>query len=308
MNTALLALCLVIAIAVFALFITWKKSNPYALVDLVETKTPEELRSFVTQATQHAEDMGGHLTLAHKVLPPMVISDERAAAADRASNLLVITRYSSSDAGEAALAARKSWVEQYTHRTYATTPAHPIELRILRTIFSLIELFSRVEVSGEGNQQQIESLIETSHIVQGAGIYEGDWSGQLKLSNNQPIWMLNFLEYTEEADYGAHPEAAPNKSISGKAAYKKYGDGMATSLACVGGRIGWKSNALKPLSGTDDGHWDEIAIAVYPSTRALMTMYAQPAYRAAHVHRLAGLARTRLVATQPITTQTRETL
>jgi len=238
----------------------------------------------------------------------MMIPDERAAGADRASNLLVITRYSSAEAGEAALAARKNWTEQYTHRTYATTPAHPIELRIVGMIQSVIELFSRVEVSGEGNQQQIESLIETSHIVQGAGIYEGGWSEQLRLSNNQPIWMLNFLEYTQEADYGAHPEAAPKKSISGAAAYKKYGDGMVTSLAGVGGRVVWKGNALEPLSGTDDGHWDQIAIAVYPSTRALMTMYAQPAYRAAHVHRLAGLARTRLVATQPLTTQTRETL
>jgi hypothetical protein len=32
----------------------------------------------------------------------------------------------------------------------------------------------------------------------------------------------------------------------------------------------------------------------------MMTMLALPKYRAAHVHRAAGLARTRLLATQPI--------
>jgi hypothetical protein len=35
-------------------------------------------------------------------------------------------------------------------------------------------------------------------------------------------------------------------------------------------------------------------------------MYAQPAYRDAHIHRLAGLARTRLVTTQPIADKPRE--
>jgi hypothetical protein len=52
--------------------------------------------------------------------------------------------------------------------------------------------------------------------------------------------------------------------------------------------------------GTDDGKWHQVAIAVYPSPAAMMTMLALPKYRAAHVHRAAGLARTRLLATQPI--------
>ena len=300
MTQSLLALSIGIAIAAFALFTIAGKSSRYALVDLVETKTPDELRSFVTQATQRAEDTGGHLVLAHKMLPPVVIPDQRAADADRATNLLVITEYPTRTAGESAFADRVNWAEQHACRTYATRPMHSIQLRIIATVFSAMEFFNRVEVADEDNQQQIESLIETSHIVQGAGIYEGDWISQLELSNGQPIWMLNFLEYAEEANYRDHPEAAPGKPFSGAAAYEKYGNSMGPSLAGVGGRIAWKSTALDPLPGTDDGQWHDIAIATYPSVQALMTMYAQPAYRAAHVHRLAGLARTRLVATQPI--------
>jgi len=299
-TLSLLALSIGTAIAVFALFKITRKSSRYALVDLVETKTPDELRSFVTQTTHLAKDNGGHLVLAHKMLPPVVIPDQRAADADRATNLLVITEYPTREAGESVLADRANWAQQYACRTYATKPMHLIQLKIIATIFSVMEQFSPVELAAEDDQQQIESLIETSHIVQGAGIYEGDWISQLKLSNGRPIWMLNFLEYAEEANYRDHPEAAPDEPLSGAAAYEKYGNGIGPSLAGVGGRIGWRSTALNPLPGTDDGQWNEISIATYPSMQALMTMYAQPAYRAAHVHRLAGLARTRLVATQPI--------
>ncbi len=56
----------------------------------------------------------------------------------------------------------------------------------------------------------------------------------------------------------------------------------------------------RSLPGTDDGQWHQIVIAVYPSPVAMMTMLAQPKYRAAHLHREAGLVRTRLLATQPL--------
>ncbi|MAV55178.1 MAG: DUF1330 domain-containing protein, partial [Phycisphaerae bacterium] len=46
--------------------------------------------------------------------------------------------------------------------------------------------------------------------------------------------------------------------------------------------------------------WDQVAIAVYPSPAAMMTMLALPRYRAAHIHRAAALKRTRLLATQPL--------
>jgi uncharacterized protein (DUF1330 family) len=296
----LLVLSIGLAVAVFALFIIKQQSSRYALVDLVETKTPDELISFVRKTTDLAEGTGGHLVLAHNMLPPVVIPDQRAADADRATNLLVITECPTREAGEAALAARHNWAEQHVCRTYATQPAQAIELKFLRTIMSALELFSRVEVPKGNDKQQIESLIETSHIVQCAGIYTDNWTEQLKLGNNQPIWMLNFLEYAQEANYEPRAEHEPAEPISGARAYVEYAKKMGPSLAGVGGRIAWKSTALKPLPDTDDGQWHEISIASYPSIQALMTMYAQPAYRSAHVHRLAGLARTRLVATQPI--------
>lgn len=276
------------------------RSTPYALLDLVEAKTPAVQRDFVAKATQLAKDVGGHLALANKVLPPMVIPDERALEADRATDLLVITWYPTTEAGETAFAARKEWKYQFAYRTYASQPIMPFALKINSLVLFTLGLFNRAAVPTSEDGRQIQSLIATADIVQGAGIYEGNWTQQLELSNNKPIWMLNFLEYAKEANFEAQAEHTPAKPISGAQAYGEYGKRMATSLAAVGGRVAWRSTPLEPLSGTDDGHWHEIAIAMYPSTQALMTMYAQPAYRAAHVYRKAGLARTRLVATQPL--------
>jgi hypothetical protein len=75
---------------------------------------------------------------------------------------------------------------------------------------------------------------------------------------------------------------------------------MIGTLGAVGGRVGWSSRSIGALPRTDDGNWHQVVIAVYPSPAAMMTMLAQPKYRAAHVHREAGLARTRLLATQPM--------
>jgi hypothetical protein len=75
---------------------------------------------------------------------------------------------------------------------------------------------------------------------------------------------------------------------------------MIGSRGAVGGRVGWSSRSIGQLQETDDGKWHQVVIAVYPSPVAMMLMLALPKYRAAHVHRAAGQARTRLLATQPI--------
>jgi hypothetical protein len=113
--------------------------------------------------------------------------------------------------------------------------------------------------------------------------------------------MLNFLEFAETAVYGEDAQdITPSAPVSGARAYEHYGRGMIGSLGAVGGRVGWSSRSIGQLPGTDDGKWHQIVIAVYPSPVAMMTMLALPKYRAAHVHREAGLARTRLLATQRV--------
>ncbi len=173
-----------------------------------------------------------------------------------------------------------------------------------RTLPSALGLLGRKPVPSIEDAQQLESLIDSAHILGDnpeSGIYEARWTELMERAGDRPIWMLNFLEFAETAVYGEDAQdVTPSAPVSGARAYEHYGRGMIGSLGAVGGRVGWSSRSIGQLAGTDDGKWHQIVIAVYPSPVAMMTMLALPKYRAAHVHREAGLARTRLLATQPM--------
>ncbi|MDE0911647.1 MAG: hypothetical protein OSB60_14390, partial [Myxococcota bacterium] len=277
--------------------------RPVALIDLVETKTPEANRAFVTKATQIARETGGRRVLANKAIVPMIVPDKRASKPDHATGLFVVTWYPTPEAGRIALAKRKEWGPELSTdpiRTYTLRPSRGIESFVQRTLPSALGLLARTPVPKIDDEQKLESLIEGALIL-GEEPDEARWARLAERAGDRPIWMLNFLEYAETAVY-AHDtqDAAPLTKISGDAAYQLYVRGMIGTLGAVGGRVGWSGRRISALPGTDDGHWHQVAIAVYPSPAAMMTMLAQPKYRAAHVHRAAALARTRLLATQPI--------
>ncbi len=288
-------------------FSSFSPRRPVALIDLVETKTPEANAAFVTQVTQLAEDTGGRRVLANEAIVPMIVPDERASKPDHATGLLVVTQYPTPQAGRIALAKRKEWGPELSTdsiRTYTARPAGGIESLVERTLPSALGLLGRTPIPNIEDAQQLESLIDAAHILGDnpeSGIYEARWTELVERAGDRPIWMLNFLEFAETAVYGEDAQdITPSAPVSGARAYEHYGRGMIGSLGAVGGRVGWSSRSIGQLPGTDDGKWHQIVIAVYPSPVAMMTMLALPKYRAAHVHREAGLARTRLLATQPI--------
>jgi len=276
---------------------------PVALIDLVETETPEANRTFVTLLTQLAEEVGGRRVLANEVILPMIVSDERASKADHATRLLVVTLYPRTQACQIALADRKDREpDLFTEsiRTYVAGPARRIESLVGRTLPFSLGLLGRKPVPMIDDAKKLESLIDAALIL-GEQPDEARWTELAERVGDRPIWMLNFLEFAETAVYGDDAQdVAPSTPISGARAYGLYGRGMIGSLGAVGGRVGWSGHPIGQLPGTDDGKWNQVAIAVYPSPAAMMTMLALPKYRAAHVHRAAGLARTRLLATQPI--------
>ena len=280
---------------------------PVALIDLVETKTPEANHAFATRLTQLAEGVGGSRVLANEVIVPMIVSDERASKSDHATRLLVVTQYPTKQAGQIALAKRQQWEPEFSSepiRTYTARPLGGIESVLERTLPSTLALLGRKPVPNIEDPQKLESLIEAAHILgeePTAGIYEARWTELVERAGDRPIWMLNFLEFAQTAAYTDDAlDIAPTRPISGARAYRRYGSGMIGSLGAVGGRVGWSSRSIGQGPGTDDGDWHQVVIAVYPSPAAMMTMLALPKYRAAHAHRVAGLARTRLLATQPI--------
>ena len=276
---------------------------PVALIDLVETRTPEAGLAFVTQATRLAEEAGGRIALANEALAPMILPDETSGEFDRAIGLLVITHFPTKQAAENALAKRQEGGSDLAHeqvRTFAAQPVRRIESFVGRALPKVLGLGSREPVPKIDDAKERDAVIEAA-LVLGEQPSKARWANLAERAGDGPIWMLNFLEYEKTAIYADDAqEAAPDAPISGADAYRSYGQGMVSSLGAVGGRVGWSGRMLGQLAGRDDGQWHQTAIAVYPSAAAMMTMLALPKYREAHVHRAAALARTRLLATRPL--------
>ncbi len=278
-----------------------------ALVDLVETKSPEESRAFVTLVTQLATEVGGRRVIANETLVPMTIPDQNSTKPDRATCLLVVTEYPTTQACLIALAKRKEWGPKLfsgTVRTYAARPWSRVQAATTRTIMKGLSLVGRASVPRIDGAETLEPLVRASAIhdeLPDIGIEDPRWSELVERAGDRPIWMLNFLSFRTTATYPGREADVPGGSAnSGERAYARYGQGLVRPLTRVGGHIAWSSRSVGLLPDTDDGDWDQIAIAVYPSPAAMLTMLGDPDYKAAHVHRAAGLARTRLLATQPL--------
>lgn len=279
--------------------------EPTALVDLVSTATPgkrDEALSLITTAAQSA---GGRVTLANRALAPMILPDESNPQADDGISLLVISEYATGAAARAAIALRDRNISKpptgITIRTWATRPAGRIQSFLGHNLPRAFALLSRASVPGSPSIEEQRTLIEEGLILGEQNSNESRWQTLLERAGNRPIWMLNMLEFRAKAQYPEDAgEAAPSTPILGSEAYQRYGRGMISTLGAVGGHVGWESGRLHQVGGPDEGAWHQLAIAVYPAPAAMLTMLAMPKYRAAHVHREAALARTRLLATRPL--------
>ena len=281
-----------------------------ALVDLVETKSSEESRAFVTLVTQLATEVGGRRVIANETLVPMTIPDENSTKPDNATRLLVVTEYPTTQACLIALAKRKErGPERFTEtiRTYAARPWSGVQAAVIRTIMKTLSFVGHASVpriDRVDGAEILEKLVRASAIhdeLPDIGIEGARWSELALRAGDRPIWMLNFLSFRTTAVYpGREADVPGDSATSGERAYARYGQGLLRPLTRVGGHIAWTSRSVGLLPDTHEGDWDQIAIAVYPSPAAMLTMLGDPAYKAAHVHRVAGLLRTRLLATQPL--------
>jgi len=278
-------------------------NRPVALVDLVQTSSPEASHSFANLARRVAEEAGGRLVLANKAIHPMIVPDETNREIDDALRLLLVTHYPTKQAAEAALARREDLDGEASGKlvqTFAARPMNRIKSLFGRTLPHTLGRLRRQSIPEIKLAENRDALIESA-LVLGEHPDKARWIALADRAGDRPIWMLNCLEFVKTAVYAEDARAAaPSKPISGARAYLNYGSGMMSSLAAVGGRVAWSGYPLSQLSGQDDGRWHQIAIAEYPSIAAMMTMISLPKYKAAHVHREAALARTRLLATQPI--------
>ena len=101
-----------------------------------------------------------------------------------------------------------------------------------------------------------------------------------------PMCMVNLLRFKDTAAYadGSEPE------LSGRDAYSRYAAGVQACLTAVGGSVRFSGFVTGLLLGEVEELWDMVAIAEYPSRKAMLQMVQTPDYQAITRHRDAGLA------------------
>ena len=101
-----------------------------------------------------------------------------------------------------------------------------------------------------------------------------------------PICMVNLLKFKEKAEY----EDGRDTDLTGREAYALYEEGVKKLLQEIGGGIGFEGDVARLALGEVEELWDVVALAVWPSRRAMFEVMQSPEMQAISVHRSAGLA------------------
>jgi len=124
---------------------------------------------------------------------------------------------------------------------------------------------------------KVENAV-TPNEEQLAGFLEGD--------TETPIKMVNLLKFKDKAEY----EDGRETNLSGKEAYKIYADEVLGHLDRVGGKSIFFGEVQRLMLGEVEELWDWVAIAEYPSRKAMLEMIMNSEYQKSEEHRSAGLA------------------
>ena len=124
---------------------------------------------------------------------------------------------------------------------------------------------------------KVENAV-TPNEDQLAGFLEGD--------TETPIKMVNLLTFKDKAEYADGRET----NLSGKEAYEIYTTEVKGHLEKVGGKSIFFGEVQRLMLGEVEELWDWVAIAEYPSRKAMLEMIMNPEYQKSEEHRSAGLA------------------
>ena len=104
-------------------------------------------------------------------------------------------------------------------------------------------------------------------------------------SEDKPIFMVNLLKFKDKAQYPDKRET----DLTGEEAYAIYGEEVTGHLAKVGGKPIFGGSVNRLMLGEVEDLWDSVAIAMYPSRKAMLEMISNPDYIKSAQHRIAGL-------------------
>jgi len=114
---------------------------------------------------------------------------------------------------------------------------------------------------------------------------EDQIQGFSEQEDDKPIYMVNLLKFKEKASYPDKRET----NLTGEEAYAIYAEEVAEHLAKVGGMPIFGGEVERLMLGEVEDLWDKVAIAMYPSRKAMFQMINDPDYIISAQHRVAGL-------------------
>ena len=109
------------------------------------------------------------------------------------------------------------------------------------------------------------------------------------------IHMVNLLKFKGKAEY----EDGRQTDLTGQEAYQIYAKEVQGHLQKVGGKLIFSGQVSRLMLGEVEELWDWIAIAEYPSRKAMRSMIMDKDYRKSEEHRSAGLAGQLNIETKP---------
>ena len=102
---------------------------------------------------------------------------------------------------------------------------------------------------------------------------------------DSPIEMVNLLKFKDKAEY----EDGRATEMTGEEAYAIYAMEVQEHLKKVGGKSIFFGTVERLMLGEVEELWDWVAIAKYPSRKAMLKMMSDPDYQESEKHRSAGL-------------------
>ena len=148
-----------------------------------------------------------------------------------------------------------------------------------------------------------EALVATLVRLHGehAAPTAAQWERFLADDDGGPVQMVYLVQFREQADYPAHHDLTPR---TGEEAFFVAGRVLSEVIREVGGQPllgGFPTSQMVDAEPEDeDGGWDYVGAARYPSRDAFVRMWLDPRTVQAGVHRRAGTKRHRLVVTRPL--------
>jgi uncharacterized protein (DUF1330 family) len=112
----------------------------------------------------------------------------------------------------------------------------------------------------------------------------------MTVENDAPFYMVNFIKFRQ---FAAYPDGR-DATLSGREANARYN--ALPIILEIGGRPVFVAGVEQQLLG-DDTQWDQVAIVLYPSREAFVSMLERPDFQEISVHKDAGVEQSIVLVT-----------